>query len=350
MIEIINFVGLYIFQVEKIIYPNTTILFDESFKNIHNYVADSDLNNRFYFVDSEVYNIYKDIFNSLKNIIIINSSEESKSLLFISSLIDKILNLGANKHSYIIAVGGGVICDIAGFVASIFMRGVRFAFVPTTILAITDASLGGKNGVNFGSIKNLVGTINEPNFILIDFSFIKSLKKNEYDNGFAEIIKHACIASPELFLCLEKLIINYKSKKFFYNILKDSISIKLDIVLKDLKDLSCRRVLNFGHTYGHAIEAKYKFPHGRSVSLGIVFASLISNKLGYLSYDNINRIKKLLIKFDLPVDISEIQVKELLPFIFKDKKAKQNNIDFIVLKDIGVPEILNIEIDKIIYA
>ena len=333
----------------KIKYPNTQIFFDDSFENLSSYIQISDKENVFYFIDKKVFEIYNDVFNSLKNIIIIDSNEKSKSIEYSTSLINKLIHLEANKKSYFIAIGGGVVCDITGFLASIYMRGVRFAYIPTTVLSITDAALGGKNGVNFNGIKNLVGTINEPDFILIDLSFLNSLDKSEIENGFAEIIKHACIASPELFLYLSNVKINFKSKDFFYQILQESISIKLDIVKQDLNDLNQRKVLNFGHTYGHAIEAKYNIPHGCSVSLGIVFACNISKQLGYLSIEKVKDIKKLLNKFNLPIDISRIKIDDIMPFILKDKKAKNEKIDFIILEDIGKAKIIEIEIEKIKY-
>tara|TARA_Y100000739_G_scaffold15262_1_gene12388 strand:- start:249 stop:1259 length:1011 start_codon:yes stop_codon:yes gene_type:complete len=335
--------------VEKINYLNTSIYFDESFLNLHNYIKESDLDNLFFLIDANIYDLYVNSFNDLDNIIIIPPTEDSKSLSYASILIEKLLTLGANKGSYLIGIGGGITCDITGFIASIFMRGINFAFIPTTLLAITDASLGGKNGVNFNKIKNIVGTINEPNFIIIDLSFLKTLKKKECCNGFAEIIKHACVSSSKLFYFLEKVDVEYKSEKFFSSILRDSISIKLDVVLKDLKDLGRRRILNFGHTFGHAIESKNNISHGQAISLGIILACNISNKLGYLKKEKIQRIHNLLAKFDLPTDISKIDRAALLSYVLKDKKAKRRNVDFIVLEDIGKADIINIPIEKIIY-
>ena len=336
--------------MEKIKHINTSIFFNESFTNINNYLNDVDQNNIFFLVDNKVFELHKTLFQPNKNTLLIKSTEDSKSIKNVSSLIEKILKLGGNKKSYIIGIGGGIVCDITGFIASIFMRGIRFAYVPTTVLSITDAALGGKNGVNFNHIKNLVGTINEPNFVLVDLCFLDSLKENEFNDGFAEIIKHACIASPELFKKLEKSLISYESRDLLSEILKESISIKLNIVSKDINDLTLRKILNFGHTFGHAIEAKYKFSHGNSVSLGMIYACQISNKLGYLSDEKVNRVKNLLNKFGLPVDVSKINVSEILHLIQKDKKAKYNNIDFIVLRDIGRAEILNIKISDLIHA
>ena len=335
--------------MEKINYPNTSIYFDESFLNLYNYVQDSDLDNLFFLIDANIYDLYINSFNDLDNIIVIPPTEDSKSLSYASILIEKLLAIGANKSSYLIGIGGGITCDITGFIASIFMRGINFAFIPTTLLAITDASIGGKNGVNFNKIKNIVGTINEPNFIIVDLSFLKTLEKKECYNGFAEIIKHACVSSSKLFSFLEKVDIEYKSEKFFSSILRKSISIKLDVVSKDLKDLGRRRILNFGHTFGHAIESKNNISHGQAIALGIILACNTSNKLGYLKKEKIRRIHDLLAKFDLPTDISKIDRTELLSYVLKDKKAKRRNVDFIVLEDIGKAEIINIPIEKIIY-
>ena len=335
--------------MEKINYPNTSIYFDESFLNLHNYIQDSDLDNLFFLIDANIYDLYINSFNDLDNIVVIPPTEDSKSLSYASILIEKLLALGANKSSYLIGIGGGITCDITGFIASIFMRGINFAFIPTTLLAITDAALGGKNGVNFNKIKNIVGTINEPNFIIIDLSFLKTLEKKECCNGFAEIIKHACVSSAKLFSFLEKVDVEYKSENFFSSILRKSISIKLDFVSKDIKDLGHRRILNFGHTFGHAIESKNNISHGQAISLGIILACNTSHKLGYLKKEKIQRINNLLAKFDLPTDISKVDRTELLSYVLKDKKTKRRNVNFIVLEDIGKADIINIPIEKIIY-
>ena len=335
--------------MEKINYPNTSIYFDESFLNLHNYIQESDLDNLFFLIDANIYDLYINLFNDLDNIIVIPPTEDSKSFSYASILIEKLLALGANKSSYLIGIGGGITCDITGFIASIFMRGINFAFIPTTLLAITDASLGGKNGVNFNKIKNIVGTINEPNFIIIDLSFLKTLEKKECSNGFAEIIKHACVSSSKLFSFLEKVDVEYKSEKFFSSILRKSISIKLDVVSKDIKDLGHRRILNFGHTFGHAIESKNNISHGQAISLGIILACNTSHKLGCLKKEKIQRINNLLVKFDLPTDISKVDRTELLSYVLKDKKTKRRNVNFIVLEDIGKADIINIPIEKIIY-
>jgi 3-dehydroquinate synthase len=227
------------------------------------------------------------------------------------------------------------------------MRGVRFGFVPTTLLSITDASIGGKNGVNFKGIKNIIGTINEPEFLLIDFSFLETLSDFELSNGYSEIIKHACISSNKLFSLLENVEIDCK-KNSFKEILKDSIKIKISVINNDLNEKNSRKLLNFGHTFGHAIEAKYKISHGEAISLGIILAIDISSRFGYLNDNStIVRIFNLLNKFNLPTDIKCYNKESLLYYVTKDKKSKGKYIDFVVLNSIGNAEVKSILIDKI---
>jgi 3-dehydroquinate synthase len=280
--------------------------------------------------------------------LVVESSEDSKSLAYLDTLIDKLILLGCNRSSFIVGVGGGVISDIAGFIASIYMRGVRFGFVPTTLLSITDASIGGKNGVNFKGIKNIIGTINEPEFLLIDFSFLSTLSDFELSNGYSEIIKHACISSNKLFSLLEQVELDYNTNSF-KEILKESIKVKLNIISNDLNENNSRKLLNFGHTFGHAIEAKYKISHGEAISLGIVLAINLSSKFGYLDDNStVVRITNLLSKFSLPIDINKYNKKSLMYYVTKDKKSKGKYVDFIVLNNIGSAEVKNLLIEELI--
>jgi len=333
--------------LEKIPYTNTSIYFDDSFSSLFKYI-DLDSSNVFLIVDSNIYDLYSKKFHEFENIFVVESVEDSKSLVYLDTLIDKLILLGCNRSSFIVGVGGGVICDIAGFIASIYMRGLRFGFVPTTLLSITDASIGGKNGVNFKGIKNIIGTINEPEFLLIDFSFLKTLSDFELSNGYSEIIKHACISSDKLFTLLEQVELDYNTNSF-KEILKESIKIKLNIIINDLNENKSRKLLNFGHTFGHAIEAKYKISHGEAISLGIVLAINLSSKFGYLDDNStIVRITNLLSKFSLPIDINKYNKKSLMYYVTKDKKSKGKYVDFIVLNNIGSAEVKNLLIEELI--
>ena len=333
--------------MEKIPYTNTSIYFDDSFSSLFKYI-DLDSSNVFLIVDSNIYDLYSKKFHEFENILVVESVEDSKSLAYLDTLIDKLILLGCNRSSFIVGVGGGVICDIAGFIASIYMRGLRFGFVPTTLLSITDASIGGKNGVNFKGIKNIIGTINEPEFLLIDFSFLKTLSDFELSNGYSEIIKHACISSDKLFSLLEQVELDYNTNSF-KEILKESIKVKLNIIINDLNENNSRKLLNFGHTFGHAIEAKYKMSHGEAISLGIVLAINLSSKFGYLDDNStIVRITNLLSKFSLPIDINKYNKKSLMYYVTKDKKSKGKYVDFIVLNNIGSAEVKNLLIEELI--
>ena len=333
--------------MEKIPYTNTSIYFDDSFSSLFKYI-DLDLSNIFLIVDSNIYDLHREKFHEFENILVVESVEDSKSLAYLDTLIDKLILLGCNRSSFIVGVGGGVICDIAGFIASIYMRGLRFGFVPTTLLSITDASIGGKNGVNFKGIKNIIGTINEPEFLLIDFSFLKTLSDFELSNGYSEIIKHACISSDKLFSLLEQVKLDYNTNSF-KEILKESIKVKLNIIRNDLNENNSRKLLNFGHTFGHAIEAKYKMSHGEAISLGIVLAINLSSKFGYLDDNStIVRITNLLSKFSLPIDINKYNKKSLMYYVTKDKKSKGKYVDFIVLNNIGSAEVKNLLIEELI--
>ena len=333
--------------MEKIPYTNTSIYFDDSFSSLFKYI-DLDSSNVFLIVDSNIYDLYSKKFHEFENILVVESVEDSKSLAYLDTLIDKLILLGCNRSSFIVGVGGGVICDIAGFIASIYMRGIRFGFVPTTLLSITDASIGGKNGVNFKGIKNIIGTINEPEFLLIDFSFLKTLSDFELSNGYSEIIKHACISSNKLFSLLEQVELDYNTNSF-KEILKESIKVKLNIISNDLNENNSRKLLNFGHTFGHAIEAKYKMSHGEAISLGIVLAINLSSKFGYLDDNStIVRITNLLSKFSLPIDINKYNKKSLMYYVTKDKKSKGKYVDFIVLNSIGSAEVKNLLIEELI--
>ena len=333
--------------MEKIPYTNTSIYFDDSFSSLFKYI-DLDSSNVFLIVDSNIYDLYSKKFHEFENILVVESVEDSKSLAYLDTLIDKLILLGCNRSSFIVGVGGGVICDIAGFIASIYMRGIRFGFVPTTLLSITDASIGGKNGVNFKGIKNIIGTINEPEFLLIDFSFLKTLSDFELSNGYSEIIKHACISSNKLFSLLEQVELDYNTNSF-KEILKESIKVKLNIIRNDLNENNSRKLLNFGHTFGHAIEAKYKMSHGEAISLGIVLAINLSSKFGYLDDNStIVRITNLLSKFSLPIDINKYNKKSLMYYVTKDKKSKGKYVDFIVLNSIGSAEVKSLLIEELI--
>src|SRR5665647_82795 len=231
--------------------------------------------------------------------IVLKAGEQFKNQKTVDSVIDQLINLQADRQTFIVGVGGGVVTDISGFVASIYMRGIKFAFVPTSILAMVDASIGGKNGIDVGVYKNLVGVINHPEFLLYDYSFLETLPDDEWVNGFAEIIKHACIKDNEMFQLLEKhSIMKFQaSLEDTAAIIKRNVDIKYNVVANDEKETGERKLLNFGHTIGHAIENESKLPHGHAISIGMIAACHISEMINGFSKADTKRIAELLSKY-----------------------------------------------------
>ncbi len=190
------------------------------------------------------------------NTIVISAGEQFKVQATVDSIIEQLIDFGADRKTWLVGVGGGVVTDLTGYVAAIYMRGLSFGFVPTSILAMVDAAIGGKNGIDAGVYKNLIGTIRQPEFLLFDYSLLKSLPKEEWVNGFAEIIKHAAIKDAALFQELEKnkLITYQKDKIALAKLIRRNVAIKSAVVGRDEFEKGERRLLNFGHTLGHAVE------------------------------------------------------------------------------------------------
>ncbi len=260
------------------------------------------------------------------DVITIGEGEDIKDLGTVSYIYKKMLACGADRESFIVGIGGGIVCDVAGFVASTFMRGLRFGFVPTTLLAQVDASLGGKNGVNFEHYKNIVGTISQSEFVYYDFSVLKTLSDKEVKSGYAEAVKHSIISGKKL------------NKRSVKEIVRESIKTKLDIVKDDVSDRHKRRLLNLGHTLGHAIEAasKGKVNHGTAVSTGICFSARFSYCLGVLNKKEMDKIIHMVASLGLPVELPKgISKAKIIEAIKKDKKKGQKQIEFVLIKGFG---------------
>ncbi|MEN6501573.1 MAG: 3-dehydroquinate synthase, partial [Tenuifilaceae bacterium] len=245
-------------------------------------------------------------------------------------------------------IGGGVVCDITGFVASTYMRGVRFGFVATSLLAQVDASIGGKNGVNLDGYKNIVGTFNQPQFVICDTSLLKTLPETELSNGFAEMVKHALIADAPQFNILESNTnrLNTCDLELLDSLVASSVGVKASIVTADERESGERKKLNFGHTWGHAVEKVTGIPHGQAVSIGMAFASQLSAEKGLLTPDECHRITSLLIALNLPVSI-KANTNNIFEALQRDKKRCSNAIDFILLEGIGKAVIKSLSLVEI---
>ena len=270
--------------------------------------------------------------------------EKIKNLNSYQSLINKILEKQINRNSTIVAIGGGTVGDLVGFIASTILRGVKLVLIPTTLLSQVDSSIGGKNGINTSYGKNLLGTFYQPNKVIIDPKILKSLPKREIKSGYAEILKHAIINDLSFFNWLNnnyKKIFNLDKRAITYAIYK-SIKIKAYYVTKDteekLTNSNSRAILNFGHTFGHALETLYnykKITHGEAISIGMSIASKLSYKISKLSKSELDKIISHLKKVNLPIYDKNLKNKKLISLIKNDKKNKDNNLNLILIKKIG---------------
>lgn len=266
----------------------------------------------------------------------IGLGEGQKTLATVEALYGGFLDLGVDRGTTIVAVGGGLVCDVAGFAASTFLRGLDFGFVASTLLAQVDASVGGKNGVNFHRLKNLVGTFTQPRFVVCDFGLLATLPDREYACGLAELVKTAAIEDRALFETLEIHAEGLLARDpgLLEEVVGRAVAIKARIVTADETERGERRKLNFGHTLGHAIESLEGLPHGEAVALGMVAAAGLSWKLTGLEAAEAERLERLLERLGLPTRIN-MDPERLLPLVGKDKKRLGAQVDFILLEALG---------------
>lgn len=285
----------------------------------------------------------------LPAVIEIPDGEEYKNLETVSNIYDNLISNKMERSSLIIALGGGVVGDIAGFAAATYLRGVPFIQIPTTLLSQVDSSVGGKTGVNHSKGKNLIGAFYQPSLVLIDSDVLKTLAQREIRAGLAEVIKYGIIKDANLFSFLEK---NHQDILKLGNsvdyAIERSCEIKADVVEKDEREKGLRAILNFGHTFGHAIESltDYKeFKHGEAVAIGMVMAAGLSYKMGICSHDTYQRIKNIVEMFGLPAAPPQIEPDRFIKAMETDKKAAGANLRFVLVKDIGEVMIHEVGLD-----
>src|SRR5574339_1193239 len=249
--------------------------------------------------DENVYNAHTKRFKNW-NCIVLKPGEEFKVQSTVDEIVGQLIEMEADRKTTLVGVGGGVITDLTGYVASVYMRGISFGFIPTSILAMVDASIGGKNGIDVGVYKNMVCVIRHPKFILHDMVFLNSLPQSEWENGFAEIIKHAAIKDAAMFGELESLTLKkYQSRQTsICELVQRNEIIKTKVVQNDEFEKGERRLLNFGHTLGHALENQYELSHGQAVAIGMTYASVISEKI--TGFKEADRVAALIEKYELP--------------------------------------------------
>lgn len=277
---------------------------------------------------------------------IIDPGEESKTFLTVEKILNKMIENGITRSSKIIALGGGVVGDIAGFCASIYMRGISFIQVPTTLLAQVDSSVGGKTGVNMAQGKNMVGSFYQPQVVIIDTDTLRTLPKRELISGMGEIVKYGVIWDYEFLNFIEENLedIMNLEEDIMKKIIKKCCEIKAEVVSKDERELGVRKILNFGHTIAHAIETltDYKrYTHGEAVSIGMYYEALMAKDFGYIDEEYFSKIESLIKRLGVCLDLSEFSIESLREAMMKDKKNKDGKISFIFPKGRGnVEEVL----------
>ncbi|MDP7180321.1 MAG: 3-dehydroquinate synthase [Candidatus Woesearchaeota archaeon] len=286
--------------------------------------------------------LLKDLRNKKLNVDIISfkAGEQSKNISTYNQLIESAHKLELDRDSVIIALGGGVVGDIAGFVAATYMRGINYIQIPTSLLAQVDSSIGGKVAIDLKQGKNSCGAFYQPKAVYIDISLLKNLPKKELLNGLAEIVKHAIIRDKQLFGFIEKNIdkILNKDEKTLTKLVKRNCQIKAKIVQEDEREKNLRKIVNYGHTIGHALETLThykKYSHGQAISIGMIVESIISNKLGWLSKKELERQINLFEKLGLQTKMPRIQPNKIINELKKDKKSVLGIPQFTLPNKIG---------------
>ncbi len=305
-----------------------------SLENFEGYIAGKDIAIVTNEVVAPLYlNEISDLFSNM-NVIeyILPDGEQEKKLKTVHKIIDRLMEAGLGRDSTLIALGGGVVGDITGFTASIFMRGINFIQIPTTLLAQVDASVGGKTAVNHKAGKNLIGSFHQPKCVICDSRFLETLKATEISAGLSEIIKYGLIYDREFFQWLQKNIQQILSN--------DPVAVAhaIQIVAQDEKEQSVRALLNFGHTFGHAIEKLTGYgnwTHGDAVAVGMVLAARLSENMSLITPEDVQNIEEALTAANLPISLPSIDPTELLAAMKSDKKAKDRKIQLVLLKKIG---------------
>jgi 3-dehydroquinate synthase len=298
--------------------------------------------------DDNVNNIYGKLFPAFP-VLKIKPGEDSKQLKVVEKLAKKLLDIGIDRSGFILAIGGGVVSDVAGFLASIYMRGIRCGYVSTSLLSQVDASIGGKNGVDLGGIKNVIGNFRQPEFVICDTTMLRTLPEEEYLSGLAELIKTGLIGDPVI---IEKLEKNYagvvkRERNLLSDLVARSVKYKASVVSQDEKEGGLRRVLNFGHTFGHAIELHESVKHGFAIAAGMELAAVFSYKKGFISIKECNRIINLLEKYNLRrgYTIAADKIEEL---ILHDKKKSGTDIHFVFVEGIGKASVKKLPVREVI--
>ncbi len=297
--------------------------------------------------DSNIKKIYGEKLKSIfpKALIIsVPAGEESKELKNAIGLAEKLLSNGFTRSDVVIGFGGGMVTDLAGFVSSVYMRGMKYIAIPTSLLGMVDAAIGGKTAINLGA-KNIIGTFYLADYVLIDPNFLKSFPDQKQMPGMGEIVKYGAIIDKTIIADLKKESLDLSQ------IIIKSVNAKMNIVSQDLKESGIRKILNYGHTFGHAIETamNYKLSHDQSISIGMVIANKVAQNLGKQDENTGKIIKETLESMHLPTELpEELLIENLIGYILKDKKRHGDVIDFVIVPELGHAEIVSLKPEELI--
>lgn len=297
--------------------------------------------------DNNILRLYPTLVTSY-NYIAIESGEGSKDMGCVMDIFDKLMSMGADRSTLLIGIGGGVVTDITGFVASTYMRGVEFGFVSTTLLGQVDASIGGKNGVNFQHYKNIIGTITQPRFVVSDVEMLRTLPERELRAGMAEVVKSAIVGDGELFQYLYNNTSAdiYASAEMMQYVVSRAVAVKRAIVAEDERECGRRRLLNLGHTIGHAIEkCTHELNHGEAVAIGISMMAHASCCLGLLDNADAEVIDALLLKLGFRLELP-LPISDILSATRQDKKKSESDIHVVLPVAIGECEVRKMRFDE----
>ncbi len=333
-------------QTFKFSQASTNIYFANGISHLKEII---DVKQAIFLTDENVFAAHTKKFKGY-NTIVLKAGEAFKIQSTVDNIIEQLIAFEADRTTILVGVGGGVITDITGYVASVYMRGIQFGFIPTTLLALVDASIGGKNGIDMGVYKNIVGVTKQPSFILHDLIFLNSLPEAEWQNGFAEIIKHACIKDTAMFNDLKKHDLKYytSKKKETCLLIQRNAKIKLKVVQADEFEQADRKLLNFGHTLGHSLENQYELSHGQAIAIGMTYASEISKQI--LGFKQTENVVAVLEQYGLPTYAS-FDKNKVFNVLKMDKKRANNDIHYVLLEKIGKAILLPIpllDLEKII--